>query len=159
MFCHEKLSLWIEFTGIAIWCIIIYINLQPNYLVLCFLYFDFNLDFFAFPSPVFLIFTHKVSKRGKNKDASKPVKQKRRQSLGKGEKTPTGPTPKRSRTGKAKALNTDTTTDKENIGTEGDMNISPSSNKFTKMVEGGKPKVAICKDLTSRGGCHDMEWF
>lgn len=102
--------------------------------------------------------TPKVSKRGKNKDASKPVKQKRRQSLGKGEKTPTGPTPKRSRTGKAKALNTDTTTDKENIGTEGDINISPSSNKFTKMVEGGKPKVAICKDLTSRAPHPTSRW-
>lgn len=53
VFYHEKLSLWIEFTGIAIWCIIIYINLQLNYLVLCFLHFDFNLDFFALPSPVF----------------------------------------------------------------------------------------------------------
>lgn len=106
-----------------------------------------------------MIFTHQVSKRGKNKDASKPVKQKRRQSLGKGEKTPTGPTPKRSRTGKAKALNTDTTTDKENMDTEGDMSISPNSNKFTKMVEGGKPKVAICKDLTSRGEFLDMNDF
>lgn len=127
--------------------------------MLCVLHFDFKLVIFALRSPVFLIFTLQVSKRGKNKEASKPVKQKRRQSLGKGEKTPTGPTPKRSKIGKgkAKALNTDITTDKENFDTEGDTNISPSSNKFTKMVEGGKPKVAICKDLTSRGGFHDME--
>ncbi|XP_061173102.1 kelch domain-containing protein 2-like [Saccostrea echinata] len=104
--------------------------------------------------------TPKVSKKGKTKDASKPVKQKRRSSIAKGEKTPTGPTPKRSRTGKGKALNTDndTTTDKENIATENGLKSSPETNKFTRMIEGGKPRVAICKDLTSRAPHPSSRW-
>ncbi|XP_062617879.1 kelch domain-containing protein 2-like [Saccostrea cucullata] len=104
--------------------------------------------------------TPKISKKGKTKDASKPVKQKRRSSITKGEKTPTGPTPKRSRTGKGKALHTDndTTTDKENIATENGLKSSPETNKFTRMIEGGKPRVAICKDLTSRAPHPSSRW-
>lgn len=98
-----------------------------------------------------------VTKKGKNKDASKPVKQKRRSSVSKGEKTPSGPTPKRTK--KVKALQGDNNmNDKENIDIDGVLNASPEMNKFTKMVQGGKPRVAICKDLTSRGRfCKLME--
>ncbi|XP_048737500.2 uncharacterized protein LOC125652374 isoform X2 [Ostrea edulis] len=101
--------------------------------------------------------TPKVTKKGKNKDASKPVKQKRRSSVSKGEKTPSGPTPKRTK--KVKALQGDNNmNDKENIDIDGVLNASPEMNKFTKMVQGGKPRVAICKDLTSRAPHPSSRW-
>lgn len=77
--------------------------------------------------------------------------------MGKGEKILIGFIFKRFRIGKVKVFNIDTIIDKENIGIEGDINILFSFNKFIKMVEGGKLKVVICKDLISRGGCYDME--
>lgn len=77
--------------------------------------------------------------------------------MGKGEKILIGFIFKRFRIGKVKVFNIDTIIDKENIGIEGDINILFSFNKFIKMVEGGKLKVVICKDLISRGGYYDME--
>lgn len=77
--------------------------------------------------------------------------------MGKGEKILIGFIFKRFRIGKVKVFNIDTIIDKENIGIEGDINILFSFNKFIKMVEGGKLKVVICKDLISRGRCYDME--
>ena len=85
----------------------------------------------------------------------KPLKQKRRSSLTKSDRTPTGPIPKkqktRIRTLKSKLNESDLNTEeKENV-----IEVSvPSLGMLSpdkKPITSGKPVMAMCKDVTSRG--------
>ena len=83
---------------------------------------------------------------------NKPVKQKRRSSLTKADRTPTGPTPKkqrtRTRTLKSK-LDNSVTEEKENL-TQNYV-VSPAKETSPSKKPVSKPVLAVCKDVTSRG--------
>lgn len=103
----------------------------------------------------------------KDKEPSKPVKNKRRTSKESLDSTPTGPSAKKQKTNNTRTRKLssklegsnqkETEADKENtellstsVSEESNKEEFKSKSVFSPKIT-GKPKVAVCKDVTSRG--------